>query len=148
MNRFNRYIREGRAAELLELVDQGLTPKQAQSEQDRRDRHARAVAWLTGHLFPEESDFMGDSHGEAELRKQGGNPMRTDYIAQMNAKREALGIPPLAPNGMATGPQSRELCARLVDGIVAILAADSPGVAPSKPYAWSLRGVGGWDGMV
>lgn len=45
-------------------------------------------------LFPEEYDHIHDSAAEAQLRRQGISPMSETYLAERNAFRESLGLPP------------------------------------------------------
>lgn len=51
--------------------------------------------------FPEEYDFILDSHADANERAMGINPMSKDYQRKVNEKRKTLGVKQLLPNGMA-----------------------------------------------
>lgn len=51
-------------------------------------------------LFEEEYDEQNDSSSEANLRKNGTNPMNEEYIQKVKEKREKQGVPMLAANGL------------------------------------------------
>ena len=58
-------------------------------------------------LFPEDWDFFYDSSSDAKDRKQGINPMRSEYVALHDCKRASLGLPPVNPSDTPT-PVVRE----------------------------------------
>lgn len=57
-------------------------------------------------LFPEEYDFMYDGTSEAKDRKQGINPMASEYIEKTNYRRAALGFPPYQAREIGPNPET------------------------------------------
>ncbi|MBY4949507.1 hypothetical protein [Cupriavidus respiraculi] len=108
MNRAKRHEAEKAAAALQQLVASGLTHEEARVELSKRAIMVAATEWLRSKLFSEEHEHVYDSTAEAAERKNGRNPMNADYVKRMDAKREALGIPPLTTSGLAAGDEARE----------------------------------------
>lgn len=94
----------------------GKTPHEIHMfEMEERAQEALEVAVRKQHIadFPEEYDHMYDSCEDARDRRQGINPMKASYVAEVNARRVGYGLQPLAPNGMAVdGAASWELAKR------------------------------------
>lgn len=118
MNRVERHEAEKRTAQRRKLISEGFSEQEADAELAARDRREDAVRWLHGQLFAEEYDEMGDSYADLRDREQGINPLCTDDLVRIAAKREALGVPPLNSAGIAVGNEARVLCEALVDGVV------------------------------
>lgn len=57
------------------------------------DPKAEVRRWHV-RLFPEEYDFLHDSHADARGRRRGINPVSADYAAEVDARRASLGIGP------------------------------------------------------
>lgn len=97
INRVEKYLADKRGEERKDL-----------SEEECRKRDAAEALTNDVHfeMFPEEYDFMMDSISDAKDRKRGENPMSLEYTAKANARRKALGVPPLGPNGMPTDNSS------------------------------------------
>lgn len=73
-------------------------------------------------LFPEEYDFMYDGKSEAKDRKQGINPMASEYIEKTNSRRAALGFPPYQVGEIGPNPETLSWVEdRLAAGAVADL---------------------------
>lgn len=60
--------------------------------------------------FPEEYDFMYDSHVDVSDRRKGKNPMSDEYIAKVREKRRREGMSQPSEDGMATSDDTMELC--------------------------------------
>lgn len=118
MNRAKRHRAEKRAEQVRELLADGRSKEDAESELAALDRRERAVQWLHAQLFEEEYDQMGDSHADVLDRAKGINPMAGDHRARVDGKREALKVPPLSSAGLAVGDEARVFCEKLVDGVI------------------------------
>lgn len=95
--------------------------------------------------FPEESDSMGDTLTEAAGRKKGLNPMREEYIEQVNAKRAAQGVSPLSAGGLPTSNDSYQLCWQQAQlEIVSDLRLKRPPALECAGCDRPLRAVGGY----
>ena len=81
---------------------------------DARDAINKRIDDLTKELhlerFPEEYDYMYDSHADSLDRSRGINPMSEEYIAKTNEKRIKQGVLPLLGNGYAADDASMKLC--------------------------------------
>lgn len=97
MNKSEKYLRQKEAE----------TPPEIRLHKKRVDR-------LQELLFKEERDALHDSSTDANKRASGQNPMDSAYTARINAKRESLGITPLAENGLPQDESSKEFCERVV----------------------------------
>jgi len=75
------------------------------------------VQGLHERLFPEAYDMMGDSVGDAKMRRHGQNPMSKEYTDKVNTRRRRLGFPPLGNDGLPPDI-SKELqyCTDLISG--------------------------------
>ena len=69
---------------------------------------------LHQELFPEEYDFIYDSFWDAKDRKNGKNPMKEEYIAEVNLKREAMGISILKIGENFKDDSSQIYCKKLI----------------------------------
>lgn len=96
-----REARVGLSREEIEMLD-AADDIELHVELLARKRHVKK--------FPEEYDLMNDSGSEAKDRSRGINPMAADYIAEVRARRAALGVSPLSENGLATSRDSYDLC--------------------------------------
>tara|TARA_R110001583_G_scaffold195544_1_gene375829 strand:- start:2284 stop:2640 length:357 start_codon:yes stop_codon:yes gene_type:complete len=80
---------------------------------DREDALKASITELARKIhidrFPEEYDHYYDSIEDVKDRKREINPMNKEYIAKVNAKREELGVEPLAENGMPTSNETWEI---------------------------------------
>ncbi|UZE97227.1 hypothetical protein [Alkalimarinus alittae] len=56
--------------------------------------------------YPEEYDHMYDSGVDCKERNKGINPMSSEYIAKVEAKRATMGVTPLSPAGMPVSDDS------------------------------------------
>lgn len=73
----------------------GLTPDEiavVDAREAAEKTFAKDVEQMHLRLFPEEYDFMLDDGVDAKLRAQGINPMSSEYIARVDARRAALGF--------------------------------------------------------
>jgi len=108
MNRFKK-------EELKKRMEarKGLTPDEIKTL-DVEEAEDKAVEELTRKIhaerFPEEYDFMFDSHVDVSDRRKGNNPMSDEYVAKVNEKRRRSGVSQLSENGMATSDDTMELC--------------------------------------
>lgn len=93
------------AARKLREAYENLSPEELE-EFERNRRIESLVKQIHHELFPEEYDFMMDSIADAKDRRRGVNPMRAEYTARVNARREELGVSPLGDNGMPTDKSS------------------------------------------
>jgi len=100
MNRAEKYLADKRAKERQDL-----------SEEECRKWDAAEALIKDVHfeMFPEEYHFMMDSISDANARKKGQNPMSSEHTAKANARRKALGVPPLGSNGMPTDNSSWDI---------------------------------------
>jgi hypothetical protein len=76
-------------------------------------KRERFEDFLKALFFPEETDWQYDDAFSKDQRKNGINPMNEEYANQANMKREALGVTPLGPNGLAVDNTSGQLCEKL-----------------------------------
>ena len=66
-------------------------------------------------LFPETYDMTGDSIEDAKMRKDGKNPMSSEYTIEVNERRQRLGFAPLGDNGLPTdNAQTLQYCEDLI----------------------------------
>ena len=100
MNRGEKYLADKRAKEHQDI---------SESECRKRDAAEALTHDVHFEMFPEEYDFMMDSISDANARKKGENPMSSEYTAKANARRKALGVPPLGSNGMPTDNSSWDI---------------------------------------
>lgn len=93
----------------------GLTPEQVRAL-DLQEAEDKAVAEFAARLhvehFPEEYDSQYDDYADAADRRRGINPMRAEYIAEVNERRRKLGVSALSESGLPTSNDSRERCLR------------------------------------
>ena len=54
------------------------------------------IGKIHSELFPEEYDFHYDSIADAQDRAKGINPMSSEYISKVDARRLALGVAPFS----------------------------------------------------
>lgn len=76
---------------------------------------------------------MYDDVSDAARRQRGENPMREEYVRLVDAKREALKMPPLAANGCARGNATRLYCEQLVGKLGEILSGHKQSEVPLAP---------------
>lgn len=70
-------------------------------------------------LFPETYDMVGDSSEDAKMRRQGKNPMSTDYTQKVNDRRRRLRFEPLGKDGLPTDSSDTiQYCKDLIMGTV------------------------------
>lgn len=74
-----------------------------------------AIKRVQSLLFPEETDFMGDSISEAKGRRQGINPMSKEYQARVAERRVSFGVSPLTESGLAADNSSLEYTKKLLE---------------------------------
>lgn len=79
-----------------------------QAKKDTRSPIAKLADRIHLAEFPEEYAHMNDSHADAAARRQGQNPMNTDYIEQVNLMRQIRGVGPLGSDGRPTDNKSRD----------------------------------------
>lgn len=68
--------------------------------------------------YPEEYDFILDSHVDHAQRKRGINPMCTEYAHTVAHKRAEAGVSPLGDDGMPVSGDTWESCLREAETIV------------------------------
>lgn len=95
-------------AKKLREAYESMSPEELE-EFERKRRIKSLAERIHSELFPEEYDFMMDSIADAKDRRRGLNPMNADYTTKVNARREELGVSPLADNGMPTDNSSWEV---------------------------------------
>ena len=91
-----------------EMLKKRIEERKGLSEEESRklDQLEEMINKIHFELFPEEYDAMMDSIADANDRRQGINPMSEDYTAEVNSRREKLGVPPLGANGLPTDDAS------------------------------------------
>ena len=107
----NRYKKE----EIRKRMEtrKGLTPEEIKTlnvEEAENKAVEELARKIHAERFPEEYDFMFDSHVDVSDRRKGNNPMSDEYIAKVNEKRRKSGVSQLSENGMATSNDTMELC--------------------------------------
>lgn len=108
MNRFKKEEMKKR-----QDARKGLTPEECKAldSQEIEDNAAQQLArQIHTERFPEEYDFMYDSHADVADRRKGKDPMSDKYTAKVSEKRRKLGVGQLSENGMATSNDTWDLC--------------------------------------
>ena len=82
--------RQGKTPEEIALIDQEEAKAKLLQETTRK---------IHSELFSEEFDFMMDSISDVKRRRNGENPMSTEYINEVNERRIKLGVSPLGKDG-------------------------------------------------
>lgn len=99
----------------------GMNPEQVNIYREVKEIRTR-INKLQGHIhstiFPEEYDFMNDDHVDIKQRRKGINPMSTEYQEQVNNRRNARGIKPLADNGMCDHADSSQYTRQLTQQLI------------------------------
>lgn len=103
MNKVKKY-----EAKKLREAYETMSKEELQNLARRQNLQALAKE-IHFELFPEEYDFMMDSNSDVRDRRRGINPMSEEYTQRVNARRKALGVPPLAPNGLPSCNASWEV---------------------------------------
>lgn len=98
MNRFkkeenikNKKVRDGLTNNEIEKLD---------LEEALKSKINKIANEIHTERFPEEYDHMYDSISDANDRNRGINPMSSEYIARVAAKRAEAGVSPLNESGM------------------------------------------------
>lgn len=78
-----------------------------QPKKDTRSPIEKLAEKIHQAEFPEEYDYIHDSHADAKTRRSGSNPMSAEYIERVNLNRSVRGIGPLGENGLPTDNASK-----------------------------------------
>ena len=108
-------LRKGLTSSEIEALD---ASERAEEEMEKlvRSLHAK--------LFPEEYDFMFDSHSDSADRKSGKNPTTEEHQRLVSLRRNEMGFQPLASNGMPSNNETTEFVRETLvsDGQATILS--------------------------
>ncbi|XOB90755.1 hypothetical protein ACMC9M_10360 [Pseudomonadota bacterium 24LQ007] len=109
----NRYKAEQSRAQREARLGKTPAEIQALDQVDALHTQIRELAHkIHADRFPEEYDHYYDSIADAKDRSRGINPMSQEYIDKVNARRQKLGVAPLAENGMPVSNETWEIALR------------------------------------
>jgi len=100
---------------------EGLTPEEI-LEVDRKDAIREEINALAEELhlkiFSEEYDRMYDTRSDMADRRRGINPMLSEYIEKVQARRAGLGVSLLGSNGLPVSDDSYIFCRKIAEECV------------------------------